>query len=126
MERTFTRDDVRLLLAQHRQRLLRAQKDGNFLAVAHDVTDELNDALAYLAERHGMDEVYRFKWLYAEAQRTEEWSRRLRCVDCAFRSRAVARCGSSAIVATHHAVKKSLHSRISAASARLSAIASAV
>lgn len=72
MERTFTRDDVRLLLAQHRQRMLRAQQEGNFLAVAHDVTDELNDALAYLAERHGMDEVYRFKWLYAEAQREAE------------------------------------------------------
>lgn len=72
MERTFTRDDVRLLLAQHRQRMLRAQQEGIFLAVAHDVTDELNDALAYLAERHGMDEVYRFKWLYAEAQREAE------------------------------------------------------
>ncbi|CAA7620404.1 hypothetical protein MCP1_290031 [Candidatus Terasakiella magnetica] len=72
MECTFTRDDVRLLLAQHRQRLLRAQQEGNFLAVAHDVTDELNGALAYLAQRHGMDEVYRFKWLYAEAQREAE------------------------------------------------------
>ncbi len=57
------------MLADHRQRISHAQAMGNLLAVSNDITDELNDAIAFLIQNYGEAEAWRFKCLYAECQR---------------------------------------------------------
>lgn len=60
----LTREIVRNMLADHRQRLTRAQREGNFLAVANDICDEMNSAAAFLIENYGEAEAMRMKYLY--------------------------------------------------------------
>lgn len=62
------------MLADHRQRISHAQAMGNLLAVSNDITDELNDAIAFLIQNYGEAEAWRFKFLYAECQRESDFS----------------------------------------------------